>query len=88
MATSEYTTFDFLYGDIEFKGKLNKSQPWRPNGEGQAGWYILIIKIIRTDIDPLPLHWFVHSLGSPIEYISYKNKKTGDDYQVKNGFGH
>ena len=40
MATSEYTTFDFSYGDIDFKGKLNKPLPYGPNGEGPAGWYI------------------------------------------------
>jgi len=69
-ATSEFTEFNFNYGSVKFTGKLANPVPWGANGEGPAGW---------TDALPLPLHWFVHSLGSKIVELNFSNSKTGDN---------
>jgi len=47
----------FENDDVYIFGKLGSPKPWGPNGEGPAGW---------TDILPLPLGWFVHSIDTPI----------------------
>jgi len=64
---------------VELEGILDKALPWGANGEGPAGW---------TDILPLPLHWFVHSLGSKITKFNFKNKKTGETVNIKSGTAH
>lgn len=55
---------------MEFEGRGKGHHFWKDNGEGPASW---------TDSLPLPLHWFVFSTGSNIEYFKFKNLKIIDD---------
>ncbi|KAL3859385.1 hypothetical protein ACJMK2_009608 [Sinanodonta woodiana] len=52
------TTFYFRIGNLSLKGELGPNVPWAPNGGGPEGWLSHL---------PLPLHWFVYSLRSPLK---------------------
>ncbi|XP_070576713.1 uncharacterized protein [Ptychodera flava] len=57
--TPNDTVFDFTISDIRFRGNLGPPLPWDQEGKGPAGSF---------DLLPLPLHWYVYSLGSTGDY--------------------
>lgn len=62
------TEFSISVGDSVFKGRTSSPIPWGPHGEGPESWL--------EDL-PLPIHWFVYSLRSIVNYYEYTNKETG-----------
>lgn len=54
---NEFVEWDFDFPDISFKGTGNGHVRFRNDGYGPATW---------TEIFPLPLHWYVFSVGTRI----------------------
>ncbi|XP_078000925.1 uncharacterized protein LOC144453489 [Glandiceps talaboti] len=53
--TNDATVFDFTLPDVRFRAQIGPPLPWGENGLGPAGY---------LDVLPLPVHWYVYSLGS------------------------
>lgn len=78
--TENETKFNFTnVGGVTFIGVLGPPRPWGPDGEGPEGWI--------DHVPFLPLHWFVYSLGSDINY-NWVNDDTGELLRGKKGLAH
>ena len=66
-------------GGVTFVGVLGPPRPWGPHGEGPEGWI--------DHVPFLPLHWFVYSLGSEVNY-NWVNDETGELLRGKKGLAH
>lgn len=78
--TENETKFNFTnVAGVTFIGVLGPPRPWGPNGEGPEGWI--------DHVPFLPLHWFVYSLGSDINY-NWVNDDTGELLRGKKGLAH
>jgi hypothetical protein len=75
--TANSTIINFNAGNITFRAQTDGPLPWTNDGSGfgPAG---------PLDSLPIPLHWFVYSLGSPV--ITYSWIDSSKDIQVA-GFG-
>ncbi|XP_064637348.1 uncharacterized protein LOC135493736 [Lineus longissimus] len=69
--------FNFTIGTITFNGRIEKPVQWDPEGKGPEGWLHHL---------PLPLAWFVYSLGSDVMF-SWHDSRTGEYYNGK-GLAH
>lgn len=69
--------FNFTIGTITFRGQIGEPVLWDPEGKGPAGWLHKL---------PLPLAWFVYSLGSDVKF-SWHDSRTGEYYNGK-GLAH
>lgn len=78
--TENETRFNFTnVGGVTFIGVLGPPKPWGPDGEGPEGWI--------DHVPFLPLHWFVYSLGSEINY-NWVNDDTGELLRGRKGLAH
>lgn len=78
--TENETRFNFTnVGGVTFIGVLGPPKPWGPDGEGPEGWI--------DHVPFLPLHWFVYSLGSEINY-NWLNDNTGELLRGRKGLAH
>ncbi|KAL9950658.1 hypothetical protein ACROYT_G043187 [Oculina patagonica] len=78
--TENETKFNFTnVGGVTFIGVLGPPRPWGPGGEGPEGWI--------DHVPFLPLHWFVYSLGSEINY-NWVNDDSGELLRGKRGLAH
>jgi hypothetical protein len=64
--TGNSTVMNFKIGDVSFHAETNSITPWSSDGSGfgPAG---------PLDSLPIPLHWFVYSLGSNVVTYSFIN---------------
>lgn len=62
------TEVDFRCGSVTFTATIGAPVPWAAAGRGPAG---------ELDRLPLPLHWFVYSLGS-LATFRWADSKTGE----------
>lgn len=78
--TENETRFNFTnVAGVTFIGVLGPPKPWGPDGEGPEGWI--------DHVPFLPLHWFVYSLGSEINY-NWVNDETGKLLRGRKGLAH
>ncbi|XP_071094196.1 uncharacterized protein [Haliotis cracherodii] len=62
------THFSFQTEGAIFRGIVSSPIPWGPNGKGPEGW---------LEHMPLPLHWFVYSLRSRVEWYEFSVPHIG-----------
>ena len=60
-------TWDFDFKEVAFSGSGKGHKFFRDDGLGPAGW---------TEYLPLPLHWFVYSVGTHIDNFQFINKNN------------
>ena len=78
--TENETIFNFTnVRGVTFIGEFGSPKPWGPDGEGPEGWI--------DHVPFLPLHWFVYSLGSVINY-NWLNDDTGELLRGRKGLAH
>ena len=77
--SGDRTDFNFRLADWILRGSTGPHLPWNKDGSGPEGWL--------GDL-PLPLHWFVYSLRSPLIFYEMQNVKTGKIIQGNNGVVH
>lgn len=73
------TYFDFRIDDISFRGQANDPYPWNTDGTGPEGMLVHL---------PLPLHWFVYSLQSKLEFYEMQNTTSGEVVRGRHGVVH
>ena len=76
---NDETNFDFRIGDWTLRGAAGHHVPWNEDGSGPEGWLGNL---------PLPLHWFVYSVKSPLTFFQLQNVKTGKTIRGANGAVH
>lgn len=62
------TEFNFRLGDAIIRGEASDPVPWNDAGTGPEGWLVNL---------PLPLHWFVYSLRSKLNFYEIQNLTSG-----------
>ena len=77
--TNDKTNFNFRIGDWTFRGAAGHHVPWNKDGSGPEGWLGNL---------PLPLHWFVYSVRSPLTFFELQNVDTGKIIRGTNGAVH
>jgi len=65
-------------GDVRLEADIGAPHLWDESGRGPMGWLGSL---------PLPLSWFVYSLGSPVNHYKWTELKTGKSMTGK-GFVH
>lgn len=75
------TVMHFKAGPITFDAELGGTRPWTDTGDGYGPAGIL-------DRLPTPLHWFVHSLASPVASYKWENAVTGQIIKGSGGAAH
>lgn len=75
----DQTNFDFRLGEWTLRGAAGTHVPWNNDESGPEGW---------LGYFPLPLHWFVYSLRSPLTFFELQNVKTGTTVRGTNGIVH
>ena len=73
------TTFDFRIGELSLRGQASNPYPWSSEGTGPEGWLAYL---------PLPLHWFVFSLRSKLEFYELQNTTSGAVLRGHHGVVH
>ena len=73
------TTFSLKLADVLFRGEIIHANPWNADGTGPEGWLVRL---------PLPLHWFVYSLASPLVFYEYQNTTSGHVIRSERGLVH
>lgn len=79
MQSGDKTDFNFRLGEWTLRGAGGPHVPWNSDGSGPEGWL--------SDL-PLPIHWFVYSLRSPLISYDLQNTKTGKSIHGSNGAVH
>ena len=73
------TNFNFRIQNWILRGAAGAHVSWGADGDGPEGWLINF---------PLPLHWFVYSIRSPLIFYDLQNVETGQTIHGKNGIIH
>ena len=74
------STFRVRVAEIEFEGVIGSPLPW---DEGLDYATKSLLKLILSS--PLPLQWYLHSLGSEVSELKWTNTKTNFSYSMKPG---
>lgn len=74
-----WTEFSFTAEHLRFSGIFGAPEPWGPYGEGPEGWLSKL---------PLPLHWFVYSLRSPVLKYELLDLRTNTSISGRNVVAH